>query len=79
MTRYALHTRDGYVARILPHGARPRIVYTASKQMAQTWDYKSIAIMATLHAGIDAQVEAVTTTSDPRQWNPITERYEVTR
>ena len=79
MTRYAIHTRDGYVARILPHGVRPQIVYTASKQMAQTWDYMSVAMIEALHAGIDAQVESVTTTSDPRQWNPITERYEVAR
>ena len=75
MTRYLLHTRDGYVARILPS----RVFYTHSKQMAQTWDYMSVAMLDALHAGIDAQVEAVTTTSDPRQWNPITERYEVAR
>ena len=76
MTRYLLHTRDGYVARIL----LGRVLYTHSKQMAQTWGYKSIAIMAALHAGIDNYaVDAVTTTSDPRQWNPITERYEVAR
>ena len=76
MTRYLLHTRDGYVARILPS----RVFYTHSKQMAQTWDYMSVAILDALYAGIDDYtVEAVTTTSDPRQWNPITERYEVAR